>query len=112
VDPTALEGDVVARGGDKGAVRGLARGTAAWHVARVARSLHALPLCARLCGDGGDTVAQNVQYLQLADVLVARMMGWRGGRGRCFHSRLATGIDDRARFIRRDSRCESAWGHA
>ena len=46
VDPTAVgDGVTIRAGGDRGAVRGAARGDEAWHVARVARSLHLLPLC-------------------------------------------------------------------
>ena len=50
-----------------GARRGGARGVAAWHVARCARSLHALPLCQGKTGE---------DFRRLADVLTCRMSGW------------------------------------
>ena len=45
-------------------------------MARVARSLHALPLCALPLPDVADAAEQQEQYRVLADVLAARMMGW------------------------------------
>jgi hypothetical protein len=52
-----------------GARRGGARGVAAWHVARTARTLHSLPLCV-----GAGACAR--EYRRLADVLACRMVGW------------------------------------
>ena len=76
------EQDLIARSSTvRGAVRGDARGTAAWHVARAARSLHQLPLCQGGSQPQAQEPSDARAYRELADSLVSRMVGWHGRFG-------------------------------
>eukprot|EP01043_Picozoa_sp_COSAG02_P042934 COSAG02_NODE_3695_length_6374_cov_5.522869_3_plen_261_part_00 len=56
----------------RGAVRGETRGVDAWHVARAARTLHALPLCSAV----ETNPDERREYRRIVDRLAARLMGW------------------------------------
>lgn len=53
-------------------MRGETRGVDAWHVARAARSLHALPLCSSV----ETNPDERREYRRIVDRLAARLMGW------------------------------------